>query len=100
MNLLVEGLRLESFEEPLPAFCITLTGPGVFGGVRTDNLGTSSSMEDGIEAMLVLCECELGSLGVMGDTDGRDFGGGGGGVGDDGEGENQPRCAWLWTGIC
>jgi hypothetical protein len=73
-----------------------LTGPGVFGGVSTDNLGTSSSIEDGIEATLLLCECELGGFWAVGDTGGRDAGG----VGDDGEGENQPRGAWLWTGIC
>jgi hypothetical protein len=70
----------------------------VLGGVAaaaTASLGTSSSREDGIDAMLLLCECELGEVGVVGDMGGRDAGGGG----DDAEGENQPRFGWGWAGM-
>lgn len=100
VNLLVEGLRLDSFAELPPVWCccITLAGPGVLGGVAaaaTASLGTSSSREDGIDAMLLLCECELGEVGVVGDMGGRDAGGGG----DDAEGENQPRFGWGWAGM-
>lgn len=96
VNLLVEGLRLDSLAMLPPAFGVILAGPGVLGGVTTDNLGTSSSIEDGIDAILLLCDCELGEVGEVGDSGGR----GTVGVGAEGEDENQPRVASRWAGIC
>jgi hypothetical protein len=52
MNLPVEGLRLDSLDELAVGFCVTLAGPGVLEGVTTDSFGTSSSMEDVMDAML------------------------------------------------
>ena len=53
-------------------------------------------MEDGMDAILLLCECELGDLVDVGDNGGRDAVS----VEVDAKDENQPLSGWRWAGIC